>query len=286
MNASFLLLAASIAAFVSVGMLAWLAATSGTAAMARYRDAFTERASFQVREFFLFIDPRALFITNLCIMALGGIAAWTATGSGVAAMAAVCMLALLPRLLYARMRHRRRLRFDEQLPDALLMLAGSMRAGVGLNAALAQLVAEASVPLRQEFSLLLREQRLGVTIEQSLANLSRRMSTESTALVVSAMRIAVETGGGLAETLERTSQSLRGRLQMEAKIRALTAQGKLQAWVVGMLPLGLMAALDKMEPEAMSHLWHTRVGWATLAVIALLEVAGIHVIRKIVAIDV
>lgn len=133
---------------------------------------------------------------------------------------------------------------------------------------------------------MLREQRLGVTLEQSLNNLSRRMPTQTTVLVVSAMRIAVETGGGLAETLERTANMIRNRLQMEGKIRALTAQGKMQAWVVGLLPMFLMAVLNKMEPEAMSELWHTPLGWGVLAVIGFLEVMGIYVVRKIVTIDV
>jgi tight adherence protein B len=100
------------------------------------------------------------------------------------------------------------------------------------------------------------------------------------------MRIASETGGGLAETMERTAATVRARLQMEAKIGSLTAQGKLQAWVVGALPLVLMLILDRMEPEAMSLLWHSRVGWGALAVIACFEAMGIYVIRKIVAIDV
>ena len=133
---------------------------------------------------------------------------------------------------------------------------------------------------------MLREQRLGVTLEQSLNNLARRMPTQTTTLVVSAMRIAVETGGGLAETLERTSHTIRSRLQMEGKIRALTAQGKMQAWVVGLLPLFLMFILNKMEPEAMGELWHTPLGWGVLAVIAFLEVMGVYVVRKIVTIDV
>jgi tight adherence protein B len=167
-----------------------------------------------------------------------------------------------------------------------MMLSGGLRAGVGLNAAMQQLVAEAHAPLVQEFTLMLREQRLGVTLEQSLHNLARRMPTQTTVLVVSAMRIASDTGGGLAETLERTAHTIRSRLQMEGKIAALTAQGKLQAWVVSLLPLLLMLVLNRMEPEAMSYLWHTRLGWATLAGIALLESLGVYVIRRIIAIDV
>ena len=149
-----------------------------------------------------------------------------------------------------------------------------------------QLVIEAPAPLGQEFTLLLREQRLGATLEQSLNGLARRIPTPTTVLTVSAMRIASETGGGLAEMLERTSHTVRSRLQIEGKIRALTAQGKLQAWIVGLLPIGLMLVLDQMQPVTMSVLWNTPMGWGALAGIGVLEALGIFVIRRIVAIDV
>ena len=271
---------------VSAALIAWFVVDMGTVTLARYRSSFTERAHFQAREFFLFIDPRKLFIANLAVMSLGATVVWILTGTALITLPAFFLLAGLPRLIYAGMKKRRLARFEQQLPDALMMIAGALRAGLGMNSAIAQLVAEAQPPLAQEFGLFLREQRLGVTFEQSLSNLGRRVNTPSTVLIVSAMRIASETGGGLAETLERTAQTLRARLQMEGKIGALTAQGKLQAWVVGGLPLLLMAILNKMEPEAMSHLWHTRPGWATLLVIAALEVLGIYVIRRIVDIDV
>lgn len=276
----------SVVIAVSTALLAWVTIEVGTAGLQRYRESFTQRVRFQAREFFLFIDPRQLFIANLAAMALIGGAAWLVFDSVVAVLPVLAMMAVVPRLLYAWMRKRRLLKFEEQLPDALMMLAGGMRAGAGLSSALNQLVAEARAPLVQEFSLMLREQRLGVSLEQSLNNLGRRMPTQTTTLVVSAMRIAVETGGGLAETLERTSHTIRSRLQMEGKIRALTAQGKMQAWVVGLLPVFLMFILNKMEPEAMSELWHTPLGWGVLAVIAFLEVMGIYVVRKIVTIDV
>jgi tight adherence protein B len=283
-NQVFIFITAVVA--LSAGLLVWFAIDIGSSTMASYRASFTERAKFQAQEFFLFIDPRKLFVANLAVMALGGVTVWVVTSSALLAIPTFFALTLLPRLLYAWMRKRRLRRFEAQLPDALMMLSGGLRAGVGLNSAMQQLVAEAHAPLRQEFTLVLREQRLGVTLEQSLSNLARRMPTQTTTLVVSAMRIASETGGGLAETLERTSNTIRSRLQMEGKIGALTAQGKLQAWVVGALPLVLMLILDKMEPQAMNLMWHTRMGWATLAVIAFLEFMGVYVIRKIIAIDV
>jgi tight adherence protein B len=282
----FILICITLVVALSAGLLAWFAIDVGTDSLKRYRANFTERAKFQVQEFFLFIDPKTLFAANLAVMLLGATLVWIATGSVVLAVPVFFALALMPRLLYARLRQRRLRKFDEQLPDALMMLSGGMRAGVGLSSAIGQLVLEAPAPLGQEFSLLLREQRLGVTLEQSLNSLARRMPTPTTVLVVSAMRIASETGGGLAETLERTAHTIRSRLQMEAKIVALTAQGKLQAWVVGLLPVGLGLVLSKMEPEAMGMLWHTRIGWLTLIVLVVFEFMGVYVIRKIIAIDV
>jgi tight adherence protein B len=271
---------------VSVALLVWFAVEVGTGTLTRYRATFTERTKFQVQEFFLFIDPRKVFAANLAVMGIGGTLAWGATHSALVGIGVFANLALLPRLLYAWMRRKRLRTFEEQLPDALMMLAGGMRAGVGLTSAIQQLVSEAQPPISQEFSLLLREQRMGVTLEQALSNLNRRVPTQTTVLVVSAMRVATETGGGLSDTLERTAHTIRSRLQMESKIGALTAQGKLQAWVVGLLPLALMAILNRMEPEAMGMMWHTRLGWGTLAVIAFLEFMGVWIIRKIIAIDV
>lgn len=286
MNPNTVVISITMIVAAVAALLTWIAIDLGTVTLARYRAGFTERTRFQAQEFFLFIDPRKLFALNLAIMMLGAVLAWLVSGMAIVAVGLFFSLALVPRLLYRWLRQRRLHLFDEQLPDALMLLSGGLKAGLGLSSAIKQLVAETQAPLGQEFSLMLREQRLGVTQEQSLSNLARRVPTQTTVLVVSAMRVAGETGGGLAEMLERTSSTVRSRLQMEGKIRALTAQGKLQAWVVGLLPVGLMFALHSMEPEAMSLLWHTRMGWGTLAVLAFLEAMGVYLIRKIVAIDV
>ena len=276
----------SVIAALSAALLAWFVIDVGSSALARYRASFTERTQFQVQEFFLFIDPRKIFIANLGVMAAGAALAALASGNALLGIPVFFILGWLPRLTYGWLRQRRLLRFEEQLPDALMMLSGALRAGLGLNAAIAQLVIEAQDPLGQEFSLMLREQRLGVTQEQSLNALARRIPTQTTVLAVAAMRIAAETGGGLAEMLERTTNTVRSRLQMEGKIRALTAQGKLQAWVVGLLPVALMLILNRMEPDAMDLLWHTRAGWGALALMGFLEAMGMYVIRKIATIDV
>jgi tight adherence protein B len=286
MNTQSILLALAIVAAIAATLFAWFVIDIGISTMARYRAQFTERTGFQAREFFLFVDPGKIFAAHVTLVVLGSILTALFFRNLVLGLGMGAALGFLPRLVFARMRQRRLRRFEEQLPDALTMLSGALRAGLSLRSAIGQLVIEAPAPLGQEFTLILREQRLGATLEQSLNGLSRRIPTPTTILTVSAMRIASETGGGLAEMLERTANTVRSRLQIEGKIRALTSQGKLQAWIVGLLPVGLMLVLNQMEPGEMSVLWHSSMGWGALTVIGILEALGIYVIRRIVAIDV
>jgi tight adherence protein B len=271
---------------VAVALLAWSLLDIGINGVSRYRRVFTDQARLSLRELFLFVDPGQLFILNMATATVLTTLAWVTSGSLVLGLVTGTLIGMLPRFALHLLRQRRLQLLDRQLPDALLMLAGSMKAGASLTLALQHLGPELRPPLSQELALLLREQRLGVSLDLALDSLDRRVGLPSIALSVCAIRIASETGGQLAETLERTSHALRSKLAMEQKIRALTSQGKLQAIVVGSLPLLVIAVLYQMEPEAMRLLFTTEMGWATLATIAVLELAGVVIIRKIVNIDV
>ncbi len=276
----------SVAVALAIGLLVWALIDIGTNGLARYRQVFTERANFSLRELFLFVEPGRLFLLNLGLMLLAGALAFVFSTSLVVASATAVLASLLAPTALGILKKRRVAALEKQLPDALLTLAGGMKAGVSLTQAISQLVIESRPPISQEFDLVLREQRLGVALDQALEHLNQRVALQSVTLAVSAMRIATETGGQLAETLERAAQTLRSKLAMEGKIAALTSQGKLQAWVVGALPLFLIVVLNKMEPQAMHLMFTTRMGWASLVVIGLLELFGVLIIRKIVDIDV
>src|SRR3546814_2965235 len=127
---------------------------------------------------------------------------------------------------------------------------------------------------------------MGVAFDDSRSGLYRRVPTEGAGLVVSSLKIAVQSGGNLAETLERIAATLRSRLHLLGRIRALTSQGQLQAWIMACLPFLLALALDWLDPQSMSMLWHSPVGWAVLGVIGILECAGVMFIRRIISIDV
>ena len=192
---------------------------------------------------------------------------------------------VLPRLL-RRWRDQRLLKvYDQQWPDCLMMIAGGMRAGLSLSGAMGQVVADLQYPMSREIGKVLRDQRLGLPLSKALQELARRMPTSTTVLVTSAMAIANETGGTLAETLERTSQTARRQLETAAKIDALTSQGRLQAVVIGAMPLLLLLVLSRLEADTMRLLWTTPTGMAVCGLIVVLEVCGVLMIRRIATID-
>lgn len=271
---------------VASAVLAWFVQVAIAHGYRRYEQTFQQHASLRLREFFLFLDPARLWMANMAFACLAGLVACAATADfRLALMAAGAAVAMPPGFI-GMLRRKRMARFEEQLPDFLAALAGSLRAGSGLHSALRYIVSQSPDPLSQEFGLVLREQRLGRSLDDALRGLHSRMPLESVALVVSCVAIASQTGGSLAETLERVSTTLRARLHLLGRVKALTSQGRMQAWIMASLPPGLMAVLNALDPSSMSALWTTPRGWAVLALIALLEVSGLLLIRRIVAIDV
>lgn len=277
---AFVLTGLSVAALVW-GVQAWVGP-----ALRRYRQVYTQETGIKLSELFLFIDPAQLWLASLVCAALGGVLAWTLAGSWLAGLLAGGLATRLPGILVETLRRRRLLRFERQLPAALMSLAGGLSAGASLAVALKHIVEQSEAPLSQEFGLMLREQRLGVPFAVALDHLHERVPSEATVLVTAALRVAAQTGGNLAEALERIADTLRDRLLLQGKIRALTAQGRMQAWIVGALPMLLALVLNRLEPEAMAVLWSTPMGWAVLAVVLLLETTGVMMIRRIVNIDI
>ena len=271
---------------ILAGLACWVLQGWIGAAYRRYRSAFSRQVTAGMSEFFLFLDPAQLWLANLFGCAALALFCYLASGMAWLAVALGAMALLVPQYLVAAMRRRRLRRFDEQLPDMLRALASALRAGSGLQPALRHIVERAAPPLSQEFGLMLRQQRMGVPLEQALLALYRRMPTEAAGLAVSALNISLHTGGNLAETLERIADTLRARLHLLGRIHALTAQGRLQAWVMAGMPGALALALQYVDPASMHYLWHTPAGWAALGLIIVLEAAGVMFIRRIVAIDV
>lgn len=251
-----------------------------------YKETFTTTASSNMADMFLFVDPNRLFMFNLIAIIVLPLLTYLIFRDIPATLAVLGIVILLPTFVYKSMRNKRLKRFETQLPDALAMVSGAMRAGASLNIALEGLVKEQPPPVSQEFELFLKEQRLGVDFDESLKKMEQRNPIPDFGMLVTALRINREVGGNLAETMESLGETLRRKAMMEGKIESLTAQGKLQGVVMTGLPILLGVLLNFMEPEAMSKLWTTPIGWAVMAIIIVMELMGYFMIRKITTIDV
>ena len=275
----------AIIGFVAI-IAVWAVIQVARDLLARQKQTIEVQAKTGLEDIFIFVDANKLFYFNIAALFIIPGILWGVSGNPVLAGGAAAIIVILPRLAVNWLRKRRFKQFEKQLPDALLMVSGAMRAGASLTVAMEGMVKEQRPPLSQEFELMLREQRLGVDFDTALKNMEARLPLPDFVMVVSGMRISREVGGNLADILETLADTLRRKHQMEGKIEALTAQGKMQGIVMTGLPLFLMLILTQMEPEAMAPLYHTWYGWVTLAVVGVLLAIGYLAIRKITTIDV
>ncbi len=273
-----LLIFASVSLFCS-----WLSMRIGRLWVER-GELWVQAADLQLQTLFLFTDVKRWLIGYAAVLLLLplGIGWWS--GSLLLTSLVTIVLIWLPRQVITIMIRRRRTEITQALPGTLSQVAGAMRAGSTFVTAIQTTVSEHQGPLAQELSLFLREQRMGHSVADALQHLSRRVNTEEMELVVSATVVAQSVGGNLAEILQRLADGLRDKIELEAKIRALTAQGVLQGRLVSLLPLLLLGALLYLEPAATWPIFTSVLGWCFLFVIVCLLLAGSVVIRQIVSI--
>ncbi len=272
--------------FFSVSLIAYTMINSSSTAWTRYSSSFSLSTESNLQNLFVFADTRKLLVFYLALFILLPGVLYFLDASVIVIAISLIALYLAPRFMFSLLAQRRKRKINEALPDGLALIAGAMKAGSTFSIAIQAFVEEQDGPLGQEFSLLLREQRVGARMEEALDNLAERVQTEEMDLFVSAALIAQEVGGNLSEILQRLSETIRRKLEMEGKIKALTAQGVLQGYVVTALPFLIMLALVFVEPEATQPLFSSLLGWGFLTVIVVLQVVGGLMIRKIVSIDV
>lgn len=281
-----MVLIVSICVAISVFILVRFTTPVVSAALETYGDKLNTNAVSSLTDMFIFIEPKQIAMLMAGSWMVSFFVSWLVTGVWPLALMISALGAYFPQFAIKFLKKRRIDRFLQDLPDALLGVANMLKAGSNLSMALETLVEEMAGPISQEFGLLLREIRVGVPIDDALDNLYKRMPVAELQLVVAGMKISREVGGSLAEVLARLADTIRRRLEMEGKIKSLTAQGKMQGVVMSALPIFIGYLLYHIEPQAMSHLFTDYVGWGVCAVMVVGEYIGYYFIKKIVTIDV
>ena len=192
----------------------------------------------------------------------------------------------IPRLYLRRQRKKRMAKFDEQLISAIDLMANSLKSGFSLPQSFEMITQEMDPPISQEFGLVVKENRLGVSLGEALKNMLERVKSDELELVITATNIARETGGNLAEIYSRIAKTIRDRDEMKGKIDSLTAEGRMQGIFVGALPFFLGILLTIIDPEMMYPMWHTTLGFAFVGFAVLLVALGGFFIKKLTTIDI
>ena len=193
---------------------------------------------------------------------------------------------MLPAAYVWRRTKARCTRLDEQLVDALMLMAGGLRAGYSFLQGAEAVVRELDNPIRQEFGSLLQDLRVGVQMEEALTGLAKRAGTEEFDMMVTAVLVQRTSGGNLAEILETIAHTIRERMRIRREVQTLTAQERWSSYVVGALPIVAFTFLSFVNPGYLDLLFGTGMGRLLLGAAVALEVVGFFIIRRIIDIQI
>ncbi len=181
---------------------------------------------------------------------------------------------------------RRREKFNLQLPDALGTMSNALRAGFSISQAFDSVVEQGEKPMSEEFAILQQQLRIGMSFEEALESMSLRVGSDDLTLVTTAILISRKTGGNVTEIFDKISETIRGRMKIERKVKSLTAQGRMQGIIVSAMPVFLGIVMTILKPNMMLPFLGSLTGLCSIVAMIILIALGWMMIRKIIKIDV
>jgi len=238
-----------------------------------------ERANLPLRPAeALFFYAAGVVLVALLLVAIAG--------NPLAALIGVVVVALVPPTILSYLANRRRKQFESLLPDTLQLLASTLRAGYSRMQGVEAVSQEVSEPMGRELRRVVTEARLGRPLEEALDGIASRMQSGDFAWATMAIRIQREVGGNLAELLVTVADTMTERERLRRDVNALTAEGKISAIVLGLLPIALGFFIYTLNPEYMDPLFDTGIGKALMGGAVLLAFFGFWWMKKTIEIDI
>ena len=227
-----------------------------------------------------------LILMSLVSFVIAGYLVYLRTGAPLFGFIIGAAVAAAPFLYVLHRRTDRFNQFEQGLPEALDLMVSALRAGHSLVAALSLVARESPDPIGGEFRICFDEQNYGLELRTAMDNLVTRVPLQDLRIVATAILIQKESGGNLAEVLDKASNLIRDRFRLKRQVRVHTAQGRLTGWILSLLPVILGFLLYLVNPKMMSVLWTHSVGLKLMYAAAGMTIAGGLIIRKIVNMEV
>lgn len=254
-------------------------------AFTKYQEKYMSQKVSDLSDMFFFIDAQQMFVLTLALCGGGFVIGFLISGIIVGLLCSFAGLAA-PTILVKFYKQRRIKMFERQLVDALGSMSNAFRAGLTFRQALEEVAKTADAPLCQEFSLAVREVRMGMSLEEALENMAKRVKSEDLDLVVTSVVIAKNLGGNMAEMFETIAGTIRERFRIQGKISSLTAQGKLQGIVIGIMPFVVWLGFDMARPDMTRPMMDHWFGYFIVGFVVVMEVMGAFFIKKVCTIEV
>ena len=246
---------------------------------------FVNRLDQMIRQADVHVTVSRLLAFSFIAGLMAALAAYTVVNAFPAIML-FAVAAAIPTLHVAWQRKKRLRKFNAQLPDTLDLLSRSLAVGHAFSESLNQVASEMPDPIAGEFRATFEEQKLGLSTKVALDRLSQRVPLMDLRLCVTAMHIQRETGGNLAEILEKVSQTIRERFKIMEDFRTMTTSARASGWILCGLPFAIVLGLTALDPEYMSVLLHDQRGRYVIAFAFIWQCLGMLLIRRFLSIKV
>jgi tight adherence protein B len=228
----------------------------------------------RLKEMFLDMDPQKLFLLNIISPTLFCVTGLFVSRSIVGALVGLAVGFMIPALIVKNMIFTRKSRFCVQITDGLMILSSCLKGGLSLLQSIEALVEELPAPISQEFGLILRENKMGIPLEESFENLNKRMPSEELNLLTTAILVARETGGDITLLFGRLIDTIRVKSKLNENVKTLSMQGKMS-----MLPIAFAIMVVSFNPNYFDIMLSSPIGRGLMVYAAISECIGMYMIR-------
>ncbi|MBU3934119.1 MAG: type II secretion system F family protein [Candidatus Omnitrophica bacterium] len=276
----FIKLAIFVLVFSSAGLLAWQYFPLLAERISGYQTKKVKESAKRLDTMFVKVPAKKLFLIHTLAPLAAAAIGFLLTGKLFIALISAAFGLVLPTIIIKRLDVNRKRKFQAQLVDSLMILSSSLKGGLSLLQSIETVVEEMPAPISQEFALVLRENKMGIPLDESLEGLNRRMKSDELNLITTAISVARETGGNLPQTFTQLIYTIREKTKLMGKIRTLTTQGRLQGAIMSFLPIGFAGVVYSLNPRFFDIMLQNQLGQFLLGYALVSQLIGIFLIMK------
>lgn len=247
---------------------------------------YLKKSFGQMTQAHLFLKPTEFLLISILVALVFLLITFAITGNLAVSILPALLGFFLPKLYISSAQEKRKKQLNNQLPEFLNILSNALRAGLSFNQAIATAGNEMADPIKWEFQKVMRDNSLGRPMEEALQELSIRTGDEDVDMLVSAIIIQRQVGGNMSEVLDMIANTIRERVKLKGEIRTMSAQNKMSAIIIGVLPIAIGVLLSMMNPEYIMPLFTEPLGQVMVIGAGFMMIMGVILLKKITTLEV